>query len=218
MKQWECTVCGYIHTGEEPPDECPVCAADKSMFVEVTEAATQAETAAGTKSAAVSGPGSASAGSLPSALSRAMDLAANLTVKHHLHPIMVHTPNGIVPMAMLFLLITALLGFPLFEVAAFYSLVFVLITMPAVLFTGYIMWQNRYRGAMTSIFKIKIGASAVAVLLLLALTIWRAVQPTIITTPSGGRWLYLLLAGLLLAAVGLAGHMGGKLVFGSRKN
>ena len=37
MKKWECTVCGYIHEGDEPPDECPVCAADKSMFVEVVE-------------------------------------------------------------------------------------------------------------------------------------------------------------------------------------
>ena len=37
MKKWECTVCGYIHEGEEPPDECPVCAADKSLFVEVVE-------------------------------------------------------------------------------------------------------------------------------------------------------------------------------------
>lgn len=217
MKQWECTVCGYIHTGEEPPDECPVCAADKSMFVEVTEAATQAETAAGSKPATASGPGSASAGSLPSALSRAMDLAANLTVKHHLHPIMVHTPNGIVPMAVVFFLITALLGFSLFELAAFYSLVFVLLAMPLVLLTGYIMWQERYRGAMTSVFKTKIAASAVAVGLLLILTIWRTVEPTVVLAHSGGRWLYLLLAGVLVAAVGLAGHLGGTLVFGNRK-
>ena len=215
MRKWECTVCGYIHTGEEPPDECPVCSADKSMFVEIFDEAPKAEAEPARETA--SRP-AAQTTALPPLLAKALVIATDLTTKHHLHPIMVHTPNGIVPMAMLFLLITALLGFPLFEVAAFYSLVFVLITMPAVLFTGYIMWQNRYRGAVTSTFKIKIGASAVAVLLLLALTIWRAVQPTIITTPSGGRWLYLLLAGLLLAAVGLAGHMGGKLVFGSRKN
>ena len=46
MKKWECTVCGYIHEGDEPPDECPVCAADKSMFVEVVEQAAAAEPAA----------------------------------------------------------------------------------------------------------------------------------------------------------------------------
>ena len=37
MKKWKCTVCGYIHTGDEPPEKCPVCGAPKSMFIDVTE-------------------------------------------------------------------------------------------------------------------------------------------------------------------------------------
>jgi flavin reductase (DIM6/NTAB) family NADH-FMN oxidoreductase RutF/rubredoxin len=31
-KRWRCTVCGYIHTGEHPPDICPICGADASFF------------------------------------------------------------------------------------------------------------------------------------------------------------------------------------------
>jgi rubredoxin len=31
--RWQCVVCGYIHTGPEPPDKCPVCGADRSQFV-----------------------------------------------------------------------------------------------------------------------------------------------------------------------------------------
>lgn len=30
--RWKCRVCGYIHEGPEPPDECPVCGAPKDMF------------------------------------------------------------------------------------------------------------------------------------------------------------------------------------------
>ena len=30
--KWQCKVCGYIHEGPEPPDECPVCGAPKDMF------------------------------------------------------------------------------------------------------------------------------------------------------------------------------------------
>jgi NADH oxidase (H2O-forming) len=30
--RWKCRVCGYIHEGPEPPDECPVCGAPKEMF------------------------------------------------------------------------------------------------------------------------------------------------------------------------------------------
>lgn len=29
---WICTVCGYVHVGEEPPAVCPVCGADQSVF------------------------------------------------------------------------------------------------------------------------------------------------------------------------------------------
>ena len=210
MKKWECTVCGYIHEGEEPPDECPVCSADKSMFVEVIEQGQPP-------------PGLAAQQQVPSAakptfLTTAYNVASEQILKHHLHPIMVHTPNGILPMALLFLFITAFLGLPLYETAAFYSFVFVLIAMPVVLFTGYEVWQKRYRGALTTIFKIKIGASIVTVILLLTLIIWRVIQPDIITTPSNGRWVFLFLSLVLVGAVGGAGHMGGKLVFGNRKN
>lgn len=31
-KHWKCRVCGYVHEGPEPPDECPVCGASKDMF------------------------------------------------------------------------------------------------------------------------------------------------------------------------------------------
>ncbi len=30
--KWKCTVCGYIHTGDEPPERCPVCGASKEYF------------------------------------------------------------------------------------------------------------------------------------------------------------------------------------------
>ncbi len=30
--KWKCKICGYIETGSEPPDECPVCGAAKNMF------------------------------------------------------------------------------------------------------------------------------------------------------------------------------------------
>ncbi|HEX3032355.1 MAG TPA: flavin reductase [Bacillota bacterium] len=44
MKKWRCTVCGYIHTGETPPDECPICGAGPEAFEEVVEEATADKT------------------------------------------------------------------------------------------------------------------------------------------------------------------------------
>ena len=37
MKKFRCTVCGYIHEGEEAPERCPQCKAPASKFVEVVE-------------------------------------------------------------------------------------------------------------------------------------------------------------------------------------
>ncbi len=203
MRKWECTVCGYIHEGNEPPDECPVCSADKSMFVEII--------------ADTNTTGKAAEGVVTQKKPTLLASISELILEYHLHPIAVHTPNGIVPMATLFLVIAIFLHLPLFGTAAFYSLAFVLITLPVVFFTGYSVWQKRYRGAWTSIFKIKIGASIVIALTLPILVIWQAIQPEIVVKPLSGRWIYLGVSFLLLMAVGLAGHMGGKLVFGNRK-
>lgn len=32
MKKWRCTVCGYIHEGDHPPDNCPICGAPAEKF------------------------------------------------------------------------------------------------------------------------------------------------------------------------------------------
>ncbi|EKE04644.1 MAG: Rubredoxin-type Fe(Cys)4 protein [uncultured bacterium] len=37
MKSWRCTVCGYIHQGDTPPEQCPRCKAPKEKFVEIIE-------------------------------------------------------------------------------------------------------------------------------------------------------------------------------------
>ena len=34
MKTFLCTVCGYVHRGDEAPMSCPVCRASKEKFVE----------------------------------------------------------------------------------------------------------------------------------------------------------------------------------------
>ena len=214
MRKWECTVCGYIHEGDEPPEECPICSADKSMFVEIIEEQQPAQEQQDPGQTASPAPTVVA----PTMVAKAYAFASEQILRHHLHPITVHTPNGVLPMALIFLLITVLLGMPLFETAAFYSFIFVLLTMPVVIFTGYEVWQKRYRGAMTTTFKIKISASVVTVILLSVLILWRAVQPEILTVASTGRWIYTVLSIILVGAVGIAGHMGGKLVFGTRKN
>ena len=35
-KKFICTVCGYVHEGDEAPEKCPLCGAPKSKFKEMT--------------------------------------------------------------------------------------------------------------------------------------------------------------------------------------
>ena len=37
MKKFVCTICGYIHEGDAPPNECPICKASADKFQELTE-------------------------------------------------------------------------------------------------------------------------------------------------------------------------------------
>ena len=37
MKLYVCSVCGYVHEGNEPPEVCPVCKAPASKFKEMTD-------------------------------------------------------------------------------------------------------------------------------------------------------------------------------------
>ncbi len=35
MKKWRCTVCGYVHEGDEALETCPLCGVTKEKFEEV---------------------------------------------------------------------------------------------------------------------------------------------------------------------------------------
>lgn len=35
--RWRCSVCGYVHEGDQPPESCPICGAERSAFVRIDE-------------------------------------------------------------------------------------------------------------------------------------------------------------------------------------
>ncbi len=37
MVKWKCTVCGYMHEGDTPPEQCPVCKQPKEKFIKLEE-------------------------------------------------------------------------------------------------------------------------------------------------------------------------------------
>lgn len=209
MKQWKCTVCGYIHEGDEPPEKCPVCGADRSKFVEFDPSETDEEKAdqkEGEEEDLESKPVAAVS------ISK-FDQLFDLMVKHHVHPVSVHIPNGILPASVLFIVLAAVFNCSGLGQAAFYNLVFVVLTMPLVLFSGYLEWQKKYGGELTGLFTIKMICAAVVTLTAIILVVWFMIDPKVAAEPLYRKGPFLFVNFVMLAAAGTAGFFGGKLVF-----
>ncbi len=217
-RRWRCLVCGYMHEGDEPPDICPVCAAPKNMFVEID--------AEGKEIGAPERPAE-EAPHAPLTLEKAepakkekaslLERLGSFSLKHHLHPITVHFPNGVLPVVLVFLLIAMFFQIDSLEKAAYYNLVFVLVTLPFVLLTGYLEWQKRYKGARTALFISKIASALIVLAATNVLVFWRLLDPGVASEGSPSRYIYLGVTAGTLAAAGIAGYLGGKLVFGTRR-
>ena len=212
-KRWRCTVCGYIHNGAEPPDKCPVCDAPKKMFVEI-DADGKALTKVKTEE--LDSAVSSGAENRQKKSSSFFNKFAGFSLKHHLHPISVHFPNGILPVVVVFLALSVYFNIIGLETAAYYNLIFVLATLPLVMLTGFIEWQRRYKGIKSAIFILKITCSLIVLGLSSILVFWRLINPQVVAEGSPSKYLYLGIAATLLAVAGIAGFLGGKLLFGRR--
>jgi uncharacterized membrane protein len=183
-RQWRCTVCGYIHEGVEPPEVCPACGADRSLFVPVEEEAVATVT-----------------------------LLKDLVANFRLHSVVAHFPCGLLPTIALFLLAYFMTGQPHLESAVFWLLLVVLVAAPVSLASGIYAWQKHFKGRRAGIFMKKIGLALVLLLLGLAAAQLRFGHPELMMSVSWRSLLYLaFFVGMLGCAV-LLGHYGSKLVF-----
>lgn len=132
----------------------------------------------------------------------------------YLHPIFVHFPQALFPVAFASFLLYLVTGNLFFENGTYLMTAIGLVATPVTMLTGYIDWKVRYKGYMTSVFKIKITTGFVLIGLSFSAVMLRALAPEVSLLPlSGLGWLR---AGLLAACVGscvVEGHYGGKLVF-----
>jgi rubredoxin len=230
-KKWKCEVCGYIHTGPESPEKCPVCGAPKNRFVEVTEAAAP-KPASVTPADTDNAPSKENAPIQDEAVDETESqdqtgtgntpawfrdpryrVVFEMMTKYHGHPVSVHLPNGLLPVAVLFIFLSAMFSFKGMASAAVYNLGVVALSMPLVLFTGWVDWQNRFNGAITNVFKVKIACGIIVTVTSWILFIWLLISPEVVMTGQASRVFFLFINLVMLGAAGTAGWYGGKLVF-----
>ena len=221
MKKWKCKVCGYIHTGDEPPAKCPVCGAPASAFIDISEPevppAPEPAAAVEVDEPEKTEPVATAKSEAPEAISPFKDSRYRklfeLMTKFHGHPISVHIPNGLLPVTILFIILAAFFNCAGMITAATYNMGVVALAMPLVLFFGWVDWQNRFNGAITQVFIVKIACGIVVSVTAWFMFIWLLVNPEVITTPQSSRGAFFGINLIMLGAAGTAGWYGGKLVF-----
>lgn len=209
MKAWKCTICNYVHKGESPPEKCPVCGADKTKFVEI-EIPDEPEKTTSESKATASGTSEPET-TEPFAPKTVYQKITQLMIRHHAHPILVHTPNGVLPVAAILFILAWVFDASLPAKAAAINLVFVLLALPLVIYTGVLEWQKKYNRADTLLFRIKILSATLTSVSCLISLVWYLINPAVLSTSLS--WIFILVNLIMLASAGVAGYVGGKLVF-----
>lgn len=134
-----------------------------------------------------------------------------------LHPVAAHFPNGLVPTACLFLLLTLFTGSPYTEYTVFFLLGVVLAVVPVSMASGIYDWRTRFKGEKAFIFYKKIGLAATLLLLLLAAVGIRYSHPSLMDEGGARKWIYSGLLFAMLPVIVLLGHYGAKLAYQWKK-
>ncbi|AOS83495.1 hypothetical protein BIU88_04670 [Chlorobaculum limnaeum] len=133
-----------------------------------------------------------------------------------LHPVAAHFSNGVVPVAVLYLLLFMPTGDPFFERTVIHLLVIVLLAVPVSFYSGIRDWKTKYKGAKAPVFQKKIRLSILlSVLCVLAVSI-RVAVPGVMLEGGPLAWVYAAALFAMLPTVVLLGHHGGKLAAGQR--
>ncbi len=192
MKAWQCIVCKYVHRGKEPPEKCPICNVSANKFIEIQEPSDTGDTK-------------------PEIKESDLEKIYSMLIKHHAHPVSVHTPNGILPVAVVLWIAAWLFNYDILSKTAFINMVFVIIVLPLVIFTGVLEWKKKYNGTLNQVFKLKIISATLTCILCVISFGWYLVNPNVLS--SVFAWLFILVNIIMVAFAGLAGHIGSKLVF-----
>ncbi len=133
------------------------------------------------------------------------------------HAIAAHFSNGLIPVAVLYLLLTLSTGNSYFEHTVEHLIVIVLLAIPVSFFSGIHDWKTKYRAAKAPIFRNKIRLSGLLFLLCTSAVALRLCVPDVMSRQGIEHWIYLALLFSMLPVVTLLGHYGGKLSAQSRQ-
>lgn len=133
------------------------------------------------------------------------------------HAVASHFINGLVPVAVLFMLLTLTTSDPYFEHTVIHLFYISATAIPISFISGIRDWRIKFHGGRAPIFYRKIKLSIILAVLCFTVISIRLAVPNPL---AAGGWISLLYGGCILVAlpvVVLLGHFGGKLAYAARQ-
>ena len=134
-----------------------------------------------------------------------------------LHAVFSHFSNGLIPVAVLYLLLALPTGDPFFEHTVIHLIVITLLAIPVSFVSGFRDWKKKYNGAKAPVFTKKIRLSIVLFVLAAGVVSIRLANPAVMGSQGILHWAYVIMLLMMLPVVVLLGHYGGKLSAGQRQ-
>jgi phosphatidylserine synthase len=134
-----------------------------------------------------------------------------------LHAVAAHFSNGLIPVAVLYLLLALPSSDVFFEHTVVHLLVIVLMAIPISFLSGIREWKTKYKGAKAPVFTKKIRLSVVLFALCVTAVSIRISVPGVMNGSGILFWTYTASLFVMLPVVVLLGHYGGKLSSGQRQ-
>jgi peptidoglycan biosynthesis protein MviN/MurJ (putative lipid II flippase) len=133
------------------------------------------------------------------------------------HAVASHFVNGLVPVAVLFMLLTLVTADSYFEHTVFHLICVASVAAPVSLLSGIRDWRVKFHGGRAPIFYHKIKLSIFLTILCAAVIAIRTVCHDPIAAGGLIAWLYVGCISLTLPVVVLLGYLGGKLAYMARQ-
>jgi hypothetical protein len=134
------------------------------------------------------------------------------------HAVAAHFSNGLVPTAILFLVLARLTATPCLDRSVFYLSCVTLVMIPVSFWSGILDWKGTFRGAKAPVFIRKIRLSLLFFALAAGTVLLLHADPGLLSRPTALAWLCRGCLFGMLPTVILLGHYGGKLAHQARKN
>lgn len=133
------------------------------------------------------------------------------------HAVASHFPSGLIPAALLAMILALATGRGAFDTIVFYLLILAWMAVPVLVVSGITDWRKRFGGVKATIFYKKISLAAVLFLSGGCAIAIRLSHPDILQDDGILHGIYLGLVPLMVLCTVLLGHYGGKLAFQWKK-